>query len=456
MPQLKNLLLTVCMFGVLRTARSEKASGRVLYREDFEDDGRSLAERGWTTDATPEQSVWEVSDGSLRVTCFFKPYQGGRIRRQVPYVSRGELTFDAQLACGGSAGYNHLSLQFFYGMLLSLKNYGGHHLQRYHDGKWRRVASNVPLRKWVRIRVRFDAAREIAEYYCGDVQYPTDIETGIVIRPKPGQDTIEMAIGNYGLCTGTLVHRVDNIELRETPQASSQEATGEAVDGKRVVVYRGISFQRLRVSEIVKRLGVAEPAVFTMQTGLGLRAENRLFLDRMPSVLSSERPRTILMADLPVGPNDAVPRFLLDRMCDDVRQGARLVILGGPFTLGKGCFQGTSLEDVLPVELGGPWEVVKAARPLPLRTADSSLSTLLDGQDPPVVFYYHQVKPRKDARVVAYAGDRPVMFERSCGRGRVVVFAGTPLGKSTEQHRGFWEWPRWPEFVVSASGLEGE
>jgi len=429
---------------------------RILYREGFEDEGRSLADRGWTTDATPEQSVWEVSEGSLRVTCFFKPYKGGRIRRQVPHVSRGELTFDAQLACGGSVGYNHLSLQFFYGMLLSFNNYGGHKLQRYYERKWRRVASDVPLGRWVRFRVRFDAGRKIAEYYCGDMQYPTDIETGIVLDPKPGQNTMELAIGNYGLCTGTLVHRIDNIVLRELPSAPPKKPLADGPSGQRAVVFRGVSFQRLRVSEIVKRLGATDLAVFTMQIGLSLSAENRFFLDRMPSVLSPERPTLILLADLPLGPNRAVPPFLLEKIRDDVQRGATLLILGGPFTLGKGCFRGTCLEDILPVELGGPWELVRAPRPRPLRAAEPSLSTLLDDPNPPVVFYYHQVQPRQGARIIAYAGHGPVMFERSYGRGRVVVFGGAPLGTSTEQRRGFWQWPRWPEFVVRASGLGGE
>jgi len=422
--------------------------GRIVFQEDFE--RGSLADRGWTVDAAPEQSLWEMSDGSLKATCFFKPYKGGRIRREVPYVPRGELTFDAQLAQGGGTGYNHLSLQFIYGMMLSFKNYGGHHLLRYHGGKWRRVASNVPMGKWVRMKVRFDGEKKIAEYYCGDMQYPASIETGIVLKPKDGARAMELAIGNYGLCTGTLVHRVDRIVLTRLPQYLDWAMP------KQVTVYRGISFERLRVSQIVKRMGAEDPAVFTMQTGLGLEPSNRFYLDRMPSILSPGRDRAILFADLPLGPNDAMPTFLQEKIRDDVRSGAKLVVLGGPFTLGNGCFQGTCLEPMLPVGLKGPWEIVRAPAPLPLRGASPSLAELFDGSERPTVFYYHQIEPKPGSRVIAYAGDRPIMFECDFGKGAVVVFAGAALGKSTETHQGFWQWSRWPDFVVKAAGLEGE
>ena len=422
--------------------------GRIVFQEDFE--GGSLADRGWTVDGTPEQSLWEISDGSLKATCFFKPYKGGRIYREVPYVPRGELTFDAQLAQGGGTGYNHLSLQFIYGMMLSFKNYGGHHLLRYYGGKWRRVASNVPMGKWVRVKVRFDGEKKIAEYYCGDMQYPASIETDVVLKPEEGERTVAMVIGNYGLCTGTLEHRVDNVVLRELPRHI------EGAIQKRLTVYRGVSFERLRVSQIVKRLGVEAPAIFTMQTGLGLGPSNRFYLDRMPSILSPGRDRVILFADLPLGPHDAMPTFLLEKIRDDVRAGSKLVVLGGPFTLGNGCFQGTCLEPMLPVELKGPWEIARAPAPLPLRAAAPSVAALFDDSESPAVFYYHQVEPKPGSRVIAYAGDRLIMFERAYGNGSVVVFVGAALGRSTETHQGFWQWPRWPDFIVKAAGLEGE
>jgi hypothetical protein len=335
--------------------------------------------------------------------------------------------------------------------MLSFNGYGDHHLQRYYEQQWREVARPVPQGEWTRFRVRFDADQRIAEYYCGDMEHPTSVETDLEWKPTEGQNTMHLLIGNYGLCTGTLVHRVDNVVLQELPEAPPGAA------GPGVTIYRGLSFERLRTAEIIREMKVENPSVFTLLTGLGLGPQNRFFLDRMPPVLTASRDRLILMVDLPVGPGEALPPFVQQKIRADVAHGARLIILGGPVTLGNGCFQGSPLEEILPVELHGPWEIKPARQPLRLHSPEPSLKDFFGGPEQHSVFFYHQVQPKVGARVLAYADDLPILIEKAYQEGSVIVFAAAPLGQSTEGHPGYWEWSRWPEFIVQAAGLrEGE
>ncbi|MHB9131198.1 MAG: hypothetical protein ACYDBB_08925 [Armatimonadota bacterium] len=128
------------------------------------------------------------------------------------------------------------------------------------------------------------------------------------------------------------------------------------------------------------------------------------------------------------------------RLADFVRAGGRLVILGGPFTLGQGFFKGTVLETVLPVEVRQARDVYRLATPLVLGQQKG-----IPFPGKPLLFYYHAVTPRPDARAVLWAGDLPIGFERAVGNGTTCVFTGTPMGEGvTEDKPPFWAWDGWP------------
>jgi len=209
----------------------------------------------------------------------------------------------------------------------------------------------------------------------------------------------------------------------------------------------------LRTAEIMASLREKPPAVYTLCVGLGLEPKNRFFLERMPPVLTPSRDRLILMVDMPLGPNNAVPDYLARKIEDDVAHGARLVILGGPFTLGNGCFKGSCLEQVLPVELRGPWETAKAQEPLPLHSTDPGVAELLDDEERPAILHYHDVTTRSGARVLAHAGEIPILFFGRYKQGTVTVFTAAPLGKFGNGYKPYWEWSRWPEFVARIAGV---
>jgi hypothetical protein len=272
------------------------------------------------------------------------------------------------------------------------------------------------------------------------MENPSYVEQGVKLSPSSnGKDAPELFIGNYGLATGTIVNQISNIKLVSfdgKPKASAdvvpQPRTGQTT------VYRGIAFERYRLDEILNALHVSNARVYTMLVGLALQPRNNFRLDRLPSLLSPVTDSLIIMADMPLGPEQAVQEALRRRVKEDVAGGAHLVILGGLFTLDKGEFAGSSLEELLPVKLAGSKGVSKADKPLPIDGADETASIL----------YYHDLTPASDARVLASAGGHPLVVSRQFGNGIVTVFTGIPSGALSGQSQPFWKWKDWPRYMA--------
>ena len=419
---------------------------QVLFSEDFDGDA-SVAERGWTVEATPEQSEWSVEDGHLSVICHRNPYKGGRIVRQVPATERGVLELDCLFARDGDTDYNHLCFGLkLYGQAMAFKKYGGHLWMVYRpaENNWYVVSDRVPLREWTHLRVEFDIPRSRAEFFLGDDPDPLLIATDLAMTPEG--ESGELELFNYGLTKGTVAQVVDNIVLRGT------EPTGEAAGAERnrALVFRGMTSERYRALEAMQgALGAERVSTYTLMTRSAATVpSNKLSLDRVPGAATWRQVRWIVLEDMPAGPGDVLPAYLLDDLERAVRDGASLLVLAGPLSLGKGAWQGTPLEAMLPVSVGGPWELKRLDAPAPLSGCEGS----------PAVRWYHDV-PLVDG---ATAGDltaagKPMVATRQLGEGSVTVFLAAPLG-SAEDFAGsqpFWEWDGWPDLVRSLTGVPG-
>ena len=135
---------------------------------------------------------------------------------------------------------------------------------------------------------------------------------------------------------------------------------------------------------------------------------------------------------------------------DFVADGGRLVILGGEFTLGQGNFQGTYLEEMLPVTLSGLHEVSPCTPSLLGMKANIPFSDL------PELYWRHDVAARTGAESLAFAGASPVAVRGHYGNGVVVVFAGTVLGSGDNP---FWTCESWSALlsqIVKSTGYEGD
>jgi hypothetical protein len=127
---------------------------------------------------------------------------------------------------------------------------------------------------------------------------------------------------------------------------------------------------------------------------------------------------------------------------DFVNDGGRLVVLGGPWSLGQGTFPGTMLEKILPFEIlkaKTTKEIIPCDPPLLLGTKPGK-----PYDDKPTLFWRHQVPLKQGAEVLAYAGDIPVAASTKSGKGSVAVFAGTVLGEEKNGELPFWKSKFWP------------
>jgi uncharacterized membrane protein len=145
---------------------------------------------------------------------------------------------------------------------------------------------------------------------------------------------------------------------------------------------------------------------------------------------------------------NAVPQVKLEvrKMLEDfVKDGGRLVILGGPWTLDQARLSGTLLEPMLPFTIDG------SNRKPPLVHCEPAVllgpKANESWSDKPAVFWRHDLKTSPKAEVVAYAGSDPVAATLAVGKGEVAVFAGTVLGEPAAGQTAFWESGSWPELV---------
>ena len=145
-----------------------------------------------------------------------------------------------------------------------------------------------------------------------------------------------------------------------------------------------------------------------------------------------------MAADAPAGPNGIIPDFILKDMVDFVKNGGRLVVFGGFFTLEKGEYQRTPLAEILPVELGSPYTTGKFAKPSPIKSSAKEYDWI--NTAPPFnVRYYHNLKIKKNAIVKLASGGKPMLVEWQCGKGSVAVF----LGKKAGYGKLFTDNPQW-------------
>jgi len=131
-----------------------------------------------------------------------------------------------------------------------------------------------------------------------------------------------------------------------------------------------------------------------------------------------------------------------------VRHGGALLVLGGSRAFGRGQYNGTGFEALLPVESGQTFDLLPAEKSCVLNPV-GGITWLagLDWSRRPSVFWFHRPASIRDgATVVIRAGESPFLVERALGKGKVAVLLGTVLGGEKGQ-LPFWEWKDWPKLL---------
>jgi len=148
-------------------------------------------------------------------------------------------------------------------------------------------------------------------------------------------------------------------------------------------------------------------------------------------------------------PYEAIGPRLTALMERSVRDGARLLVLGGPYAFGKGGYMNTPFEAILPVRSVGPFEIKHFESPMPME----GTAVELPGQAMSV-HAYHDIEVSEGAEVLVTAGGEPILVRRRLGRGEVIAFLGFSGGPSP---KGYWNQDAWPTWMLRVGiGMPGE
>lgn len=377
----------------------------------------------WRSVRKYEKDEFKVENNELVVTCAHNPYKGDYYQCEIPFIEKGELTFEVNINSSASNNYRHLSLQIkLYSMLTAFNGYGGSKWQRF-DGKNWKNAGTIKNGEWAKCKISFD--NSLIEFFINDMENPVLVDSGLKLTPdKDGKAYI--GIGNYGLAGATIVNKIRNMSLSKGK--SGNQAV--AIQPKTAMIFSGIAAEEYRINEILDYLGISRFEKYNLQTLLNIYTQNRFSLDKLPSLKRSNLSEIIILADMPLT-NGCMPDYVQEMIVENVEKGGKLLILGGMFTLNKGDFGGTALEKLVPGELGSPWEISRLASPRAAGDAGN-------------VQFLHTLKKHADTSVLAKAGDRDFIVSKNFGQGKVIACLGIPCGSFPDP---FWQARQWPKYI---------
>jgi len=137
-------------------------------------------------------------------------------------------------------------------------------------------------------------------------------------------------------------------------------------------------------------------------------------------------------------------------LCKYVEMGGSLLLLGGPTTYGQGDFNNMELTKLLPVKFLPRFDVRwEKSGAVVTKLTDAPALEGVDFASNPRVFWIHDVKPDSGADVLLKAGKRPFLITGKCGKGRVAIITGTPMGNPERGQVAFWEWTGWQKLLAN-------
>ena len=212
----------------------------------------------------------------------------------------------------------------------------------------------------------------------------------------------------------------------------------DAPDARRVLVFGGVGFNRLDLMGLTKHWPEHQVKFVPIRGFRWRRPSPSLAF--YPGPIAVEKADAFYIAGVPAS---AVGSRLTDMIEMRVRQGATLVVLGGPEGFGKGGYASSSLEKLLPVTSGGPFDVKAMPEPTPLQLTAEAPDAIrsLNWPDKPLVHYYHEVKLADGAEIILKAGDLPVLMRATLGEGQVYAFTVPAFGNDVG---AYWTWRDWP------------
>ncbi len=133
----------------------------------------------------------------------------------------------------------------------------------------------------------------------------------------------------------------------------------------------------------------------------------------------------------------------LEKIKDFVEAGGSLLVFAGPYSFAGGDYAGTYLEKMLPVEVGKPFSIRKAADPLIVFDPKFEKSAVFEGinlEDKVACPYYMALKVKDGAEIYSTCDKQPLIIAGKYSKGKTVVMLMTHYGQAAEGSVPYWQW----------------
>ena len=445
------LLAAAAAMPVIMSLLSLSAQDKIILFEDFRD--QSAFARRWQAFSAPGKSSYQTGPDGLTVIIRPNPFNDGYIECDIPLIKRGMLDFEMEYpnpaAAAGGIGlfveiYNITT--FFHAACRDWRAYfpepESKRIEAFNiEPVGHRKITDVTPKGKSHYRIYFDQRKDRVEFFRNDMSDPVFIQGGVSVFGHSFFRGGKIRIGSMGWAVTPFPCRISSLKLTELQDAETSE-----VKRNGVVLLQGITFDELRIFEALTENGIKPEAIgrYTVSpVGHSAIIVNRLKYDKMPGESRLKNAELIVLADAPAGPDGILPDFILNDMADFVRNGGRLVVFGGFFTLEKGEFKKTALAQVLPVILKDPWSTLDFRKPMPLKSVCRKYQWIEKGAKPFIVQLIHNLEVKPEAEVKLTAGGKPILVEWKIGKGSVAVFLGMKAGKGFL----FTDHPDWGKLV---------
>ena len=452
---MKNIIIMILGMISLCSYAEEK----VIFSEDFDQYKTpvSLEKLGWRVVSKPGHSTYIVQDGKLYVTITPHASQDGFAAIEVPICRTGQIDFDVLIDPDKrNAKGIGLSLDL-YNISTFWHDYCSDWRLYFPEPTAKRMSEfsvepvghqsigKVKKQKWIHYRIIFDTDNDRVEYYIDDMRDPAYVKGDAAVLGRSEYQGGELKIGSFGMCSAPYQAVIDNIIVRDT----TNEESLQNVKKDQVLLFRGISFDYYNIGVALRESGFLASDIRNYDLDFwrsSYISENTFKYSKFPNMDTLNCAKCIVLIDAPCTPDDIIPEFLQRDILNNIRDGGKLIIFGGLFSLGKGGYQDTLLSKIMPVKVQGPWEVKGGNEPLPISSCSSEFQSM-DWSMNPCVFYTHDLSITDDAKVLLKAGDKPLLVSRSYGKGEVFVFLGTVCGDDDGNSLIFWKWKNWNTLV---------
>lgn len=416
-----------------KTIQASAPGEKVVFSENF-DAPDALSK--WRISTAADGPQFRIDNGALSVEHRHKPNYGSFIEMRIPLIKRGRIDFDVLIDPDRKDPGNRI------GLTLDIFNISTF----WHDSckDWRmyfpepetrrlpyffiepvghKKIATVPKYKYVHYRILFDHDSDLVEFYVDDLEDPKSARYDVSVMGHAYYQGSYLRIGSYGHTQNPYRTLVDNVvitEMKETKDGPGQKTENLVFDGF-LTTY--LPMKRVLKGEKFRAYHWDCPAYNTSNT-------NNYQYMKLPSFQTVKNAGRIIFNDAP-----NLPEALQKRILRSVHDGADLIIFSGLCSLGKGNFKDTPLGRELPVVLTDEWAMAgHYDKPVVIDPKPG-----LVPEKAPLMFYYWNLKPAKDADILATAGNGkiPILFRRKYGKGSISVLTATVCGPAEKD--SFWK-----------------